>query len=75
MHTLTNPIWNTLPAIEAYFDSGIPSGPIRLDSVTVVVNVHEFVSGHIATAKAHYGQRLFVPYVERLAKLKEICQR
>lgn len=75
MHSLTNPIWDTLPDIEAYFDNGIPSGPIRLDSVTVVVDVDEFVSGHIATAKAHRGQRLFVPYVERLTKVIEICQR
>ena len=74
MHALS-PIWNTLPDIEAYFDNGIPSGPIRLDSVTVVVNVPEFVSGHIATAKAHQGQRLFVPYVERLNKLMQLCQR
>ena len=53
--------------IRAYFEGlEIPKEEIRLANGVVVVDVKKMVNSHIETLTTNAGNRLFLPYYERL---------
>lgn len=52
----------------------LPDTPIQLDKSTKIVGFKKFIETHIATLRANSGKRTFLPYYERLIKLKELIK-
>lgn len=59
--------------LENYFKSiTILSQPIILNRCSRISNCSLFIESHIATVKANYGKRIFLPYLNRLHELKQV---
>lgn len=57
--------------LESYFsNTSIPTNPIKLDVCSTITNTKLFIESHIATARANNGNKTFLPYLNRLNKLK-----
>jgi len=66
---------NELLELENFFKSiELPASPVTLDKGVVIINCDIFVESHIATARTYNGNKNFLPFIERLRKLKEICK-
>lgn len=85
IETVTLPIYEeVIPAIkktvdwsdeiielENYFQSIIlPNYPIKLNQAETIKNVSNFIDSHLATLKNNNGRKVFLPYLERLRKVK-----
>lgn len=68
-----NDKWQIVPDLEQYF-AGIklPSYPIKIDESRTILNVPQFIESHFETVKANKGNRIFLPYLDRLQELKQI---
>jgi hypothetical protein len=65
-------LWD-VEGLEDFFNSTIlPAQPVKIDVCGTITDVCLFVNSHIATAKANNGNRTYLPYFERLLKLKNI---
>ena len=56
-----------------YFKT-IPEGPVQLDECTRIVNMSLFVNSSISILQAHPGNKVYLPYYERLLKLYQKCE-
>ncbi len=67
--------WVVWPVEElvAFFDEVVlPESAIQLDTATQIVDVRKFINAHIDVVKANNGNPSFIPYLDRLNKLKSI---
>lgn len=66
--------WNNeIFELESFFKNAIiPDQPIKLNAHTTIVNIPLFVNSHFATIKANAGRNTFLPYLERLEKVKRL---
>jgi len=61
-----------LSELEQYFKAiTFPTQPINLDVCTKILNVWNFIEGHLAFVKANNGKQSFLPYLNRLQELKK----
>lgn len=59
--------------LENYFAGiALPTKPITLNQCGTITDCSLFVESHFATVKANNGNRTFLPYLERLQKIKSI---
>lgn len=57
--------------LEHFFKTVIlPLEPIKLNQCTTVVDINKFIESHLAIVKANNGKPTYLPYIERLKKLK-----
>jgi hypothetical protein len=59
--------------LENYF-AGIelPTQPVKFNSFGTIVNCSLFIESHFSVLKANDGKRIFIPFLDRLKKLKQI---
>ena len=62
---------NEITELEKFFKNTTITLPIKLQQSTVVPRVC-FIEGHLATLKAHNGNRAFLSYLHRLKELKYV---
>ncbi|TAL62564.1 MAG: hypothetical protein EPN85_02405 [Bacteroidetes bacterium] len=59
--------------LEHYFSTATqPSGPVKLNACQTITDISKFIAGHLAIVKANNGNRIFLPYLNRLQELKTI---
>ena len=59
--------------LEEYFKSiTIPESAIKLDSCTTISDCNKFINSHLATIKRNNGNMTYLPYLERLIKLRTL---
>jgi len=67
---------NWLPEIaemEAFFATAkLPLGFIKISECEIISDTVKFIDTHISSIKAQNGNPTFLPYLERLRKLKTI---
>jgi len=69
------PLWN-IEELELFFSNiKLPAGPMVLSPAVTIVDMEKFVLSHIATVKAHNGNKTFYPYYERLLQFKSILTK
>ena len=64
----------TLDDLIEYFDNVEIPNEVRLSECANIVDVRKFIDHHIRTLKGNSGVYRFLPYYERLLKLKEIIE-
>lgn len=64
----------TLDDLIEYFDSVEIPNEVRLSECANIVDVRRFIDCHIKTLKGNSGAYGYLPYYERLVKLKEIIE-
>lgn len=50
----------------------IASKPVKLNQSTIIINCQTFIENHLATVKANNGKETFIPYLNRLKRLREL---
>lgn len=60
--------------IEKFFSTHETPGRVRLNSWSLIVNVDLFLSSHLCMVKHHNGNKVYLPYLERLFELKKIIE-
>lgn len=66
----------TLTQLEAYFNKiQLNSDTITLDDGTTIINQKKFVKSHISALKANSGNRMLLPYYNRLLKFYKIIKK
>lgn len=59
--------------LEVFFENkALPEESVYLNDHTKIVDCKKFVTSHLETVKSNNGNKLHLPYLERLQKLKEI---
>lgn len=53
-----------------YKNATLPTKPIKLNDCETVTDAKQFIESHIATVRANNGNKYFLPYLNRLNKLK-----
>ena len=62
-----------LDALQSFFSSTpLPPPPIRLNPSTVILNLPKFISGHLSVLHTYNGNKVFLPYLQRLQMLQLI---
>jgi hypothetical protein len=68
--------WNNeIRELEEFFASRTLPEKVRLNSWSIIVDTRLFVEFHMSMVKAHNGNDLFLPYIERLFELKRILTK
>ena len=67
-------IWDTLDELVKFYATTDVSNiePMHLDDVTYLMDVSKFVRSHLSYVQVNKGKDSFIPYMERLHKLKEL---
>jgi len=64
-----------LEELESFFSSTqLPDPPIRLNQCSVIFDLPKFISGHLAILKTYNGNKVFLPYLNRLQVLQQILK-
>lgn len=50
----------------------LPVEPIKLDKCNKIIDISLFIESHLSIIKAHNGEQIYLPYLNRLQKFKEI---
>lgn len=59
--------------LENYFaEITLPTQPVKFKQGETITNISSFIENHFATVKANNGKRTFLPYLNRLQKLKQV---
>ncbi len=59
--------------LKTFFENiTITNKPIKLNQSTIIINCQTFIENHLATVKANNGRETFIPYLNRLKRLKEV---
>lgn len=53
----------------------IPEGPFKLDKATTITNPRGFVNAHISICKGFKGNTLYLPYLERLIRFRDLMRK
>lgn len=62
-----------LAELESFFSSTqLPHPPIRLNQSTLILNLPKFISGHLSVLHTYNGNKVFLPYLQRLQMLQLI---
>ena len=62
--------------LEKFFDStDLPSGPIKLNAWSTIIDVRGFIESHIATLKNYNGNPHFRPHLDRLIEFKTLITK
>ncbi len=65
----------TISELETYFaEITLPIQPIKLNTCSTITDVSLFIDSHLAIVKANNGNYSFLPYLNRLQELKEVCK-
>ncbi len=61
--------------LEKYF-AGItlPTQPVKLNKCGTIINCSRFIESHLATVKANIGNQTYLPFINRLQRIKQILQ-
>jgi hypothetical protein len=62
----------TLETLEKFFKETELPKQVGLNYCTVITDTEKFIESSFATLKSNSGNKTFMPYYERLVKLKEI---
>lgn len=66
----------TIDELESFFDNYFKGkahiAPIRLNDHSLIVNPIKFYKAHVAFLRAHKGNKLYLPYYERLFNIFNI---
>ena len=65
----------TIDELEEYFKSAELPEEIYLSSAEKITDVRKFIEGHLRTLRSNSGQKVYLPYYERLRKVKELNER
>lgn len=52
----------------------LPTQPVKLNPYSTITNSSFFIESHLATVKENNGKRIFLPYLNRLQQMKEVCK-
>lgn len=63
-----------LSEIEAYFKTNPPTKCVKIAVGQTIINPAKFVEGHIGTLKNNPGNKVFMPYYERLRDYYLYCK-
>ncbi|WP_202927857.1 DUF6965 family protein [Cyclobacterium roseum] len=64
---------NSISELETYFANiEIPAKPVKLNRFSTITDCSKFIKCHFATVKANNSKRTFLPYLNRLKKLKQL---
>ena len=62
-----------LDALQSFFSSTqLPHPPIRLNPSTIIHNLPKFISSHLSVLHTYNGNKVFLPYLQRLQMLQLI---
>lgn len=62
---------NEIEELEIYFSKmRLPPEPVTLNQCTVILNVSQFLNSHFIAVKEYNGNRLFLPYLNRLKEFR-----
>ena len=65
--------WLTdIETLEAILKKNVHKTPIKLKNGGTIINLEKFIEAHLETVKANNGNKVFLPYLNRLQELKEI---
>jgi hypothetical protein len=65
--------WLTdIEALETIIKKNDHKTPIKLKYGGTIINIEKFIEAHLETVKANNGNKVFLPYLNRLQELKEI---
>jgi hypothetical protein len=66
--------WNNdIAELENYFASiELPTQPLKLNRCSTITDCSLFIESHFATVKENNGNRIFLPYLNRLQELKQV---
>ena len=64
----------TLDDLIEYFENVEIPNEVKLSECATIVDVRKFIKYHIKTLQGNSGVYRYLPYYERLAKLKEIIE-
>jgi hypothetical protein len=65
-----------LNELEAFFNSiDLPTEPINLNEAETITDCKKFVDSHLKYLKGQKGNRLYLPYYDRLIKLYKILKK
>lgn len=64
---------NELVELKLFFKNTVlPGIPIKLDQSSIITDVSGFVESSLACIKAHKGEKIFLPYLNRLKQVRNI---
>ncbi len=59
--------------LESYFASiELPTQPVKLNKFSTITDCSLFIESHLTIARANNGNRVYLPYLNRIQELKEI---
>lgn len=64
----------SLDKLEEYFKTVELPEEIRLSEAETITDVGKFIEGHIKTLRGNSGNIRYLPYYERLARVREIIE-
>jgi len=65
-----------LPELQTFFNSiELPTEPIKLNKAETIIDCKKFVDSHLKYLKGQKGNRLYLPYYDRLLKLYKILNK
>jgi hypothetical protein len=65
-----------LPEIEAFFNSiELPTEPINLNVTETIIDCKKFVKSHLEYLKGQKGNKVYLPYYNRLIQLYKILKK
>ena len=65
-----------LPELEAFFDSvDLPDEPIKLNEAETIIDCKKFVKSHLEYLKGQKGNKVYLPYYNRLIQLYKILKK
>jgi hypothetical protein len=65
----------SLPDIEQFFNSVSLPKEVKLSKFETIIDVKKFVRSHLEVLKSNSGNVAYMPFYERLLKLKEILTK
>ena len=61
--------------LENYFTNiTLPTQPVKLNQCSTIINCSLFIESHFAAVKANNGNKIFIPYLDRLKELKQLIK-
>lgn len=61
--------------LETFFATATLPPTIKLNEWSTIIDLPKFVESHMAIVKANPGKKWFLPYLERLQRLRELLMK